>query len=389
MLSLQDPVLDVQRVALAAGLRNAFGKTPVDCDGVLERVDQIRIAIGEPLRIAAELDGKIDVQSVSCLLGGDAAATALARDGLVVRNRPGGIAVEYQVEPSHDERAPAVANELMSRCTEVPCAAAVLGPPNRPLWIQLALRGTLRIELSGSSIAHAADAVVAAVDGLRQTSPGLSILTVREQHGALIVEVSRDPPMLSTIATALTLRTQLLEVFKVPSSSMVPTVHMDDQIYVGKGPLFGDLVPGQVIVYRQGEQVWVKRYLAGPGQTIAVTESGISIDGKPLVTEVVDPGFHYQDHDGDSPQVHSGSVVREHLGARSYLTLRTGATRPTGTWTVPAGQVFFVGDNRNNSNDSRYRGAVPKDAIIGRVLGVWLGFRDGAPDWDRMGVPIE
>jgi signal peptidase I len=51
--------------------------------------------------------------------------------------------------------------------------------------------------------------------------------------------------------------------------------------------------------------------------------------------------------------------------------------------------MFLVGDNRNNSNDSRYQGPSPSTAIIGRALAVWLALRDGAPDWDRMGVPID
>jgi signal peptidase I len=391
-LSLHDPALRTQGMELEAELRKSFGKQLSDCNIALERLDQFRIAVGEPLRIAAELDGKIDVHAVSCVVGGDPAMQALTRAGVVVRDRPGGIAIDYHVALTQDERAHAAGTDLASRCTDVICAAIVLGPPNRPLWVQVRVRDRFQLELSGPSLGRAAVlAVVAAIDGLRQSSPELSLLNVREQHGALIVELPRDPSILSMIAAALTLRTQLLEAFKVPSSSMVPTLLVDDQFFVAKGPLLGALVPGDLVVYRQGDTTWVKRYLAGPGQTIAESESGISIDGKPLTTEIVDPSFHYKDRDGDSDQLleRSGSVVREHLGARGYLTLRTGPARATGTWTVPAGQVFFVGDNRNNSNDSRYLGASPNDVIVGRVLGVWLAFRDGAPDWDRMGVPIE
>jgi type IV secretory pathway protease TraF len=51
--------------------------------------------------------------------------------------------------------------------------------------------------------------------------------------------------------------------------------------------------------------------------------------------------------------------------------------------------MFFVGDNRNNSNDSRYQGTSPTTSIVGRVVGIWLALRDGIPAWDRMGVPID
>jgi signal peptidase I len=77
------------------------------------------------------------------------------------------------------------------------------------------------------------------------------------------------------------------------------------------------------------------------------------------------------------------------FSARNYQIVRTGPPRSTGSWTVPPGQLFLIGDNRNNSNDSRYLGASPKDAIVGRVLGTWFAVRDGAPDWDRIGIPLE
>ena len=394
ILSSALPPIQGQLEELETGLRKELGKSPSDCGVALAKLERIRIAIGEPLRIAAEIDGPIDTCAVTCLAGG-AAMAGLAREGLVIRDRPGGIAVEYQSDRTQAERARAVGRELARRCAEPSCAAIALGPSDRRLWVQLQIGKTFRLELSGPSLGHGAAALVAAIDQLRAANPALNLLTVREQQGALVVEMPADPPVASTVAMALTLRGKLLEAFKIPSSSMVPTLLVDDHVFVAKGPLLGEPAPGDLLVYNQvldqEPRAWVKRYLAGPGQTIAETEAGISIDGKLLATEVLDPAYHYRDRDEATDRVldRSGTLVREHLGARSYLTLRTGPPNQAGTWTVPADHVFFLGDSRNNSNDSRYLGASPNDAIVGRVVGIWLAYHDGVLDWDRMGVPVE
>jgi signal peptidase I len=258
------------------------------------------------------------------------------------------------------------------------------------LWLQLALDKVLRLQLSGPSFHRFAAAANAVLDELRGTARDGTLPTIREQRGALSIEIPADISTSSSVFLALSLRERLVESFTVPSSSMVPTVHIGDYVFVGKGRLLGDPVPGDLLVYRQDTRMWIKRYLAGPGQTIAETESGIAIDGKLLATEVVDPAHHFRDGDADaSAQERIGALVREHLGARSYLIVRTGPPRSTGSWVVPGGQVFFIGDNRNNSNDSRYLGASPRDAIAGRVLGTWFAVRDGVPDWDRIGIPLD
>jgi signal peptidase I len=389
-VSLADPQIRAQLLPLAAAAQRALGASLADCHIELARLDRLQIAVGEPVRFAAELDGKIDVGAITCLLGDDMIAV-LARGGMVIRDRPGGVAIEYQVERGQTDAARVAGTDLASRCTGATCGAVVLGPPERRLWVQVGYGKMLRIRLGGAGLGDSAKAIVSALDGLRASTPALGPLVARAEGGALVIEVPGDLQTAPSVALALALRTHLLEAFRIPSSSMVPTLRVDDQVFVAKGPLLGTPVPGDLLVHTIEGRQYIKRYLAGPGQTIAETEAGLSIDGKPLATEVIDASIRYQDRDETDGRMldRSGALVREHLGARSYLTLRTGPPHTTGSWTVPAGQVFFVGDNRNNSNDSRYQGASPQDTIVGRVVGVWFAFRDGAPDWNRMGVPVE
>jgi hypothetical protein len=89
-----------------------------------------------------------------------------------------------------------------------------------------------------------------------------------------------------------------------------------------------------MVVYGAEGRAFIKRYLAGPGQTIAETADGLSIDDKPPPTEVVDARYRYRyrDEAGDPEIERTGTLVRKHLGARSYLTLRTGPPHTIDTW---------------------------------------------------------
>jgi signal peptidase I len=387
-LSLAHPYLRPELERGLSLLADRHGTSLADCNLDLTHLDRLQVAVGEPLRIAAEVDGKIDVRALTCLLG-EAAMQSAAERGIAIRDRPGGLAVEYNGERAQGEPARAYAAELAKRCTGNACATIAMGPAARPLWVQLWFGKVVGLQLSGPSLRGAAAAVVAAVDQLRTSTPALRSVLAFEQDGALIVQMEDDGRPETTKAREAALL-QLIEAFKIPSASMLPTLHMNDHVYAVKGPLFGAPAPGDVVIYNFEDRQFAKRYLAGPGQTVTQTADGLAIDGKPLTAEVVDAEYRYRDDDGLGHSVERiGTMVREHLGARSYLVMHTGGPRPPGTWTVPPGHAFLVGDNRNNSNDSRYVGAIPGDAIVGRVVGTWLAYRDDALDWDRMGIPIE
>lgn len=388
-ISLADPEIRAQLVALADELSKEIGRSPAGCGIDPARLERLQVAIGEPLRVAVELDGPIDLRAVGCLAG-EGAMKEVSALGVVLRDRPGGLAIEYQAEAAQTAAAGAAGADLAQRCPGAICAAVTLGPAGRSLRVEFQLGKTAHFEIAGPGLGRGAAAVVAAIDQLRATSPELHGFEMRDQRGALVADLSRSD-VTASVALALALRQRLLEAFKIPSSSMIPTLQINDHVFVAKGSLAGAPRPGDILVHNAGGQQYIKRYLAGPGQVITETEAGISIDGKPLVTEVVERDYHYADQNEDTVQWmdRSGTLVREHLGARSYLTLRSGPPHKTGTWTVPAGHVFLVGDNRNNSNDSRYQGATSEGDIVGRVVGIWLAYHDGAIDWERMGTAVE
>lgn len=202
----------------------------------------------------------------------------------------------------------------------------------------------------------------------------------------------------AAVLVALLLRAVLVEAFKIPSGSMRPTLQVGDHIFVGKasyGPtipfvgqrLFADLPPerGDVIVFEYPDlnpnnerHDFIKRVVAVPGDILEVD------DGHPIVNGWRVPscrvGTHEFSSDGRFPSV--GELFVEFLGGEAYLTLYQGprAPRRQGPYTVAAGEVWVMGDNRHNSMDSREwrrpsggKGAgVPYANIKGRALIIWL-----------------
>jgi len=174
---------------------------------------------------------------------------------------------------------------------------------------------------------------------------------------------------------ALVIRTFVVQAFKIPSGSMLPTLQIGDHILVNKfiyGPRFevpftqtslgqlpGVRAPrvGDVVVFiypKERDKDFIKRIVAVAGQTIEVHGAQVTRDGKP----VEDPHGHYR--------------KRDHV--------------EFGPFTVPEGHVFVMGDNRDESYDSRFWGPVPVQDIKGLAMIVywsWGGQR--WVRWNRLG----
>lgn len=178
----------------------------------------------------------------------------------------------------------------------------------------------------------------------------------------------KELPVLLLIAFGLAflLRTFVVQVFYIPSESMVPTLEVDDRIVVEKiSYLFDGPDRGDVVVFA-GEagfpttsESGVQRVIRGVGQFLGV----VPVDARDLVKRVI--GLP-----GDTVELAEGQVSVNGVALdEPYAVLDS----DTGTYEVPEGQLFVLGDNRNNSADSRSSlGFVDLDDVVGRaVLKIW------------------
>ncbi len=173
---------------------------------------------------------------------------------------------------------------------------------------------------------------------------------------------------------ALFIRTFIVQAFKIPSGSMIPTLQIGDHILVNKLAYgiripflenyaleFGTPQRGDVIVFIFPEdrtKDFIKRVIAVAGDSIEIRGKKVYINGNP----VADPHAHFE---GDDPQT-MGLPSRDDFGPRS----------------VPQHHVFVMGDNRDRSYDSRFWGFVDLDDVRGKAFLIYWSW-DGGERWIR------
>jgi signal peptidase I len=202
------------------------------------------------------------------------------------------------------------------------------------------------------------------------------------------------------ILIVLLIRSFLFEPFRIPSDSMMPTLLDGDFIFVSKYAYglrlpvlnnkvveLGEPKRGDVIVFRLPSDPatnYIKRLIGLPGDHISVRGRQLFVNGQPMPVELTGV---YQGHG------HTGARVGvEHLGEvrHDVLFIPERYTRDYDE-IVPAGHYFFMGDNRDNSRDSRFPevGFVPERNLVGKAVRIWLNWDlPSAPIWSRIGDPI-
>jgi signal peptidase I len=215
----------------------------------------------------------------------------------------------------------------------------------------------------------------------------------------VVVEYARA--MAPVLVIVLLLRSFLFEPFRIPSASMMPGLVDGDFILVNKFS-YGLRLPvintkvwstwepqrGDVVVFRStsGPPInLIKRLVGLPGDHIVVSDNRLTING---VQVPLQPDGQYAGGYGFT----GAELDREQLGQADHLIMLAHERMAADfDGVVPAGHYFFMGDNRNDSEDSRFApvGFVPEDHLIGHAVRIWMNWRiPGWPHLGRIGTPI-
>lgn len=219
----------------------------------------------------------------------------------------------------------------------------------------------------------------------------LNKFVIKQEEGLIEFTGSLAP----VLGLVLVLRSFMIEPFQIPSQSMVPTLKVGDFILVSKWT-YGIRLPvlrtkiidvgsperGDVMVFfpPHEDRYFIKRVVGLPGDKVHVLNGVVFING-----EKMDQAPSAEE--ANSPR---SVVMTENLGGTEHLMQkRTSPTRLSQNFSavVPEGHYFMMGDNRDNSSDSRVWGPVPEDRIVGKAFARWM-FWDkflSLPSFDRAG----
>jgi len=197
--------------------------------------------------------------------------------------------------------------------------------------------------------------------------------TLREYFESIVIAV----------ILALFIRTFVVQAFKIPTGSMENNLLIGDHLLVNKfvlGPSasglekavlpLGTIKRGDVVVFKypeEPERDFIKRIIGLPGDTLQLKQKKVYINGTPLE----EPYVHFLEQPGSGSLSEVTSLdVRENYG-------------PV---TVPADHYFAMGDNRDNSADSRYWGFLPRDYVKGKALLIYWSYESEREDYEDTGA---
>lgn len=223
-----------------------------------------------------------------------------------------------------------------------------------------------------------------------------------EANQPIIVEYARS--FFPIVFIVFLLRSFLAEPFRIPSASMMPTLLIGDFLLVNKFT-YGIRLPvinkkiialegpkrGDVVVFRFPKDPtvdYIKRIIGLPGDKVAYYNKKLFINNKPISQTSLGS---YQGT-GQGQEMTGSDLLEEDLtGAEHSILINRASPTVEGSYVIPAGSFFVMGDNRDNSNDSRYWGTVPEENLVGKAFFIWMNWdwEHGGVDFGRIGTAIK
>ena len=209
--------------------------------------------------------------------------------------------------------------------------------------------------------------------------------TFSEENEPFYVEYARS--FFPIVLIVFLLRSFIAEPFRIPSGSMMPTLLVGDFILVNKFT-YGIRIPiinkkileinkpqrGDIFVFRYPKDPtvdYIKRIIGLPGDKIEYSNKRLTVNGQ-AISEISLGTFHGV---GQGDDMTGAEEFVENLnGVEHNILIRNGAPTVEFVYEVPEGQYFAMGDNRDNSNDSRYWGPVPEANLVGKAFFIWMNW---------------
>lgn len=215
------------------------------------------------------------------------------------------------------------------------------------------------------------------------------LFRLRERGNQVIKEtVEFSNSLLPVFILVLLIRSFVVEPFTIPSGSMIPTLEVNDFILVSKFSYglrlpvtntkilsIGEPKRGDVMVFRypvDPRQNFIKRVIGLPGDVVEQRQGRLYVNGQVVEQRLISERQkgairEKQFLENTGQQWH---YVRQDLQPNVFGAWHQRSE--DGVWEVPEGHYFMVGDNRDNSSDSRYWGPVPESHIVGKAMGIWM-----------------
>lgn len=227
----------------------------------------------------------------------------------------------------------------------------------------------------------------------------------REQAGREPAIIGYANSFFPVLAIVLVLRSFIVEPYQIPSESMMPTLEVGDFILVNKFS-YGIRLPviqtkiidvgepkrGDVMVFFPPEEnrTFIKRVVGMPGDEIVILDNELHINGERVEHTLLDREAprHPMEFCYQSRGIYR---ISEEVLGNSRHEIRTcshaSSASREGYWRVPEGHYFMMGDNRDNSADSRSWGPVPEDRIVGKAFAIWMHWEglSSLPSFQRAG----